>query len=50
MVYCRVFPLTVIDFEPDVVVGAFPHPAELPRLFRTSRAEILVELDSGTAA
>lgn len=50
MVYCRVLLLTVIDFEPDVMVGVLPHLAELARLIRTSGALMLVALDSESAA
>ena len=33
--YWRFFPLTLMDFVPDVIVGALPHPAELARLVKT---------------
>lgn len=34
--YWRFFPLTFMDFTPEVVVGVFPHPAELARFTRSS--------------
>lgn len=34
--YWRFFPLTFMDFTPEVVVGVFPHPAELARVTRSS--------------
>jgi len=30
MIYCLFWPLTVIDLVPDVMVGVFPQPGELP--------------------
>jgi hypothetical protein len=45
MVYCRFFPLTVMDLTPDVIVGDFPQPAEFARL-----VSIFDVLDSETTA
>lgn len=34
MMYCRFFPLTLMDLVPDFIVGALPQPAEAARLVR----------------
>lgn len=48
--YWRFFPLTLIDFTPEVMVGVFPQPAELARFARTSGAAKRLVCRSNAAA